>query len=55
MGQLDAENLWDNLACFLERVVPVAAQLGVRLAIHPDDPPWPVFALPAVRSTYPQK
>ena len=36
---VDAERLWDSLAYFLERVVPVAEQSGVRMAIHPDDPP----------------
>ncbi len=45
---VDTERLWDNLAYFLERVVPVAEQAGVRLAIHPDDPPWPIFGLPRI-------
>lgn len=40
--------LWDNLAWFLERVVPVAESLDMRLAIHPDDPPWSVFGLPRI-------
>ena len=35
-----AEQLWENLAYFLERVVPAAESAGVKLAIHPDDPPW---------------
>jgi mannonate dehydratase len=33
------ERLWETLAWFLERVVPVAEEVGVRLALHPDDPP----------------
>ena len=45
---VDAERLWDHLAYFLERVVPVAEQAGVRMAIHPDDPPWPIFGLPRI-------
>ena len=39
-----ADDLWDNLAWFLERVVPVAEEAGVRLAMHPDDPPLPCCA-----------
>ncbi|HEV2670748.1 MAG TPA: mannonate dehydratase [Gemmatimonadales bacterium] len=45
---VNAEQLWEHLAYFLERVVPVAAQAGVRMAIHPDDPPWPIFGLPRI-------
>src|SRR2546430_576221 len=47
---VDAERLWDNLAYFLERVVPVAEHAGVRMAIHPDDPPWSIFGLPRLIS-----
>lgn len=47
-GELDEEQLWDHLAYFLEQVVPVAAESDVRLAIHPDDPPWSVFGLPRI-------
>jgi mannonate dehydratase len=43
-----AEQLWDNLAYFLERIVPVAEAAAVRLALHPDDPPWPIFGLPRI-------
>jgi mannonate dehydratase len=39
---LDARQTWDHAAYFLERVVPVAEQAGVRLAVHPNDPPPPV-------------
>jgi len=46
-----AAELRTNVIAFLREVVPVAQQLGVRLAIHPDDPPWPLFGLPRVVST----
>lgn len=38
-GQVGEEQLWDNLRYFLERVIPVAEAAGVKLAMHPDDPP----------------
>lgn len=38
-GPITEEELWENLAYFLQRVLPVAEQWGVRLAMHPDDPP----------------
>jgi len=45
---LSEEELWANLQYFLERVVPVAEEAGVLLAIHPDDPPWPVLGIPRI-------
>jgi mannonate dehydratase len=45
---VDESRLWDNFAYFLERVVPVAASSGVRMALHPDDPPWSIFGLPRI-------
>jgi mannonate dehydratase len=46
-----AGDLRAHLISFLREVVPVAEELCVRLAIHPDDPPWPLFGLPRVVST----
>jgi len=46
--ELSEEELWANLEYFLRRVVPAAERAGIRLAIHPDDPPWPVFGIPRI-------
>lgn len=46
--EVDAERLWEHLAYFLERVVPAAEAAGVKLAMHPDDPPWSIFGLPRI-------
>ena len=40
------EEYWANIRYFLDAVVPVAEECGIRMAIHPDDPPWPLFGLP---------
>jgi mannonate dehydratase len=45
---VSAERLWENLGWFLERVAPAAEAAGVRLALHPDDPPWGIFGLPRI-------
>jgi mannonate dehydratase len=44
-------DLQANLTSFLQEVAPVAEAAGVRLAIHPDDPPWSLFGVPRVVST----
>jgi mannonate dehydratase len=46
--EIDGEGLWRNLAYFLRRVIPAAEVAGLKLALHPDDPPWPIFGLPRI-------
>ena len=46
--QMDEEKLLANFRHFLDAVIPVCEEEGVRMACHPDDPGWPIFGLPRV-------
>ncbi|WP_202411560.1 mannonate dehydratase [Paracandidimonas lactea] len=45
---VDEDALWRNLEYFLKAIIPVAEEAGVRMAMHPDDPPRPIFGLPRI-------
>ena len=46
-SHISEDMLWDNLKYFLDRVIKTAEEVKVKMAIHPDDPPWPANQCPA--------
>ncbi len=49
-SDIDKKKLKENLSLFLEAVIPVAETAGVRMAVHPDDPPYSIMGLPRIVS-----
>lgn len=45
---ISEEDLWNNLKYFLDSVIKTAEEVKVKMAIHPDDPPWSIFGLPRI-------
>ncbi len=43
-----AEDLWNNLKYFLDQIMPVCEEFDIKMAIHPDDPAFPIFGLPRI-------
>lgn len=48
---IDEQKLRENYAYFLKKIIPEAESLGIKMTVHPDDPPRPIFGLPRIVST----
>ncbi len=46
--KIGKDGLWKNLEFFIREIVPVAIECDIKMAIHPDDPPWDIFGLPRI-------
>ena len=49
---VDGEALWKNLEYFIKAILPIAQKARVKMAIHPDDPPWEIFGLPRIITNF---
>ena len=49
---ISEEKLWDHLQYFLEKIIPVCEHADIKMAIHPDDPPWSIFGLPRIITNF---
>lgn len=47
-SDMTEEKYWRNIKYFLDSIIPYAEKYDIKMAIHPDDPPWPIFGLPRV-------
>jgi mannonate dehydratase len=45
---VNEDKLWEHLEYFIKAIMPVAEEENMKMAIHPDDPPWPIFGLPRI-------
>ena len=52
VSEISKSTLRENLKYFLKRVIPEAEKLGIKMAIHPDDPPFSIFGIPRIASNY---
>ncbi|MDY3007188.1 mannonate dehydratase [Anaerococcus sp. AGMB00486] len=48
---IDEDKLRENYKYFLEAIIPVCEEVGIKMAVHPDDPAWPIFNIPRITST----
>lgn len=46
--EIDEDRLLENFAYFLKEIIPVCEEVGLRMALHPDDPAWPIFGIPRI-------
>lgn len=48
---IDEAKLRENYKYFLEGIIPTCEEVGIKMAVHPDDPAWPIFDIPRITST----